>query len=389
MSRSGKSETKGRQPVPTGEYAVGTTTYTVYNDREEVLAPGTMRSIPARIYYPVSRSSVEGMPKARYMSKDMAMALKKSMHAPINYEKSEAAGENIFDCYADAPKIPGAKFPLIVFNHAFSSYREANSFLCIELASHGYVVLSVSHPYDATCSEADDGTKILMSRDAGKKQYEPFLPGVLSVMKLTKSKGSNRELAEKFDRIQKKYCAYINQRLNEWVKDTLSAVRYAKEKYSDLIDFDCGIGVTGHSMGGATAYLLCLDHDEYVCGANLDGAIFGDHMGKIMRKPFLQISCRTNFSAETRPYIDHAAVVYGALFEKMQHLGFSDMKHMVPIKALVGKLDADILHENVCRLHLYLFDTCLKKMDRPMPDGSENVTITVYRPDAKSSEAEG
>ena len=373
----------GERPAPTGEYAVGTTTYTVCDDREEVLFPGTMRSIPVRVYYPVSKSSAEGMAKARYMTKDMALALKKTMHAPINYEKSDAAGENISDCYVNAPKIPDAKFPLIVFNHGFAAYREANSFLCIELASHGYVVLLVTHPYDAACTEADDGTKIPMSKDAGKKQYEPFLPGVISVMKLTKSKGSNRDLAEKFDRLQKKYCNYINGRLNEWVKDSLSAVRFAKENYSDLIDFDCGIGAAGHSMGGATAYLLCLDHEEFVCGANLDGALFGDHMGKILRKPFWQIACQANFNAETRPFIDHTQVVYGALFEKMKHLGFTDMKHMIPVKALVGALDADVMHENVCRLHLNLFDSCLKKKDLPSPESSEGVTGTAYPPDAE------
>ena len=60
------------RPHPTGEYAVGTFTFTVYNDREEVLVPGTMRSVPARVYYPVSRSSVEGMAMAKYMTKEMA-----------------------------------------------------------------------------------------------------------------------------------------------------------------------------------------------------------------------------------------------------------------------------------------------------------------------------
>ena len=46
-----------QKPVPAGEYAVGTFTYTVYNDREEILLPGTQRSIPARVYYPVLKES--------------------------------------------------------------------------------------------------------------------------------------------------------------------------------------------------------------------------------------------------------------------------------------------------------------------------------------------
>ena len=369
-----------KRPEPTGQYAVGTNTYTVFNDREEVLVPGSMRSIPVRVYYPVTKESVEGKHKARYMSRDMAKALKKSMHAPINYEKSEAAGDNVSDCHENAPMIPGVKFPLIVFNHGFGSFREANSFLCIELVSHGYVVISVGHPYDAALAELDDGTKIELSKDANKKQYEPFLPGAFSIIKLTSAKGTNRQLAERFDAIQKKYCKYILSRVDEFVKDTLSAVNYAKENLGDLIDFEKGIGVTGHSLGGAAAYMLCLDHEEYVCGANLDGALFGEHAGKIMNKPFVQISCKTNLNAETRPFIDHTETSYSAVFEKMQHIGFSDMKHMIPIKAISGKLDADVAHENVCRLHLELFDTYIKKnKDRPLLASSEGVTIKEYK----------
>lgn len=371
-----------KRPEPTGQYAVGTNTYTVFYNRDEVLVPGSLRSIPVRVYYPVTKESVAGMAKSRYMSKEMAEALKKSMHAPINYEKSEAAGDNISDCYENAPMIPGLKFPLIVFNHGFGSFREANSFLCIELVSHGYVVISVGHPYDAACAELDDGTKINLIKDATKKQYVPFLPGAFSVIKLTFAKGTDRELAERFDIIQKKYCKYILSRVDEYVKDTLSAVNYAKENLCDLIDFEKGIGVTGHSLGGAAAYMLCLDHDEYVCGANLDGALFGENTGKVLNKPFVQISCKTNLNAETRSFVDHTKTVYGAVFDKMQHIGFSDMKHMIPIKAITGKLDADIAHASVCSLHLELFDSYLKKIkDHPSFESSEGVTISEYKAD--------
>ncbi len=372
-----------KRPSPTGRYAVGTFTFTIYNDRDEAYVPGTKRSIPARVYYPAEKSSVEGMTKIRYMSKDVALSLKKNMHAPINYDKSEAAGDNVSDCYENAPAA-GEKFPLIMFNHGLASYREANSFLCIELASHGYVVISVAHPYDSSLAELDDGTKIELHKDAKKRSYEPFLPGAVSILKLTMAKGSDRELAERFDIIQNKYCKFINTRVDEWMKDTLSAVNYAKENLSDMIDFSKGIGAAGHSLGGATAFMLCLDNDEFVCGANLDGALFGNNKGKILRKPFAQISCKSNLKAETRPYIDHTSVVYGALFKKMQHIGFSDIKHMIPVKAIAGALDSDVMHENVCRIHLELFDSYLKKTkDHPELKSSEMIIVNEYPPDIK------
>ena len=371
-----------KKPAPSGEYAVGTFTYTIYNDREEVLFPGTMRSIAVRVYYPVRKESAQGMSKTRYMSKANADGLKKVMHAPIDYDKMEASGENVSDCYENAPRIEGAKFPPVIFSHGLASYREANSFLLLDIASHGYVVLSIAHPRDGSNTELDDGTVVPFHKLIMKKQYDPFLPGAMKVLKLAKDKGTEREIADKFDAFQKVYCNMLISRITEWKKDTLSVVKYSKENLADLIDFDNGIAVAGHSLGGATAYELCLDYDEFVCGANIDGAPFGDNTGKILRKPFLQICCKANAAVEARYLVDHTKPVYKAVFDKMQHAFFSDMKHMMKPSFISGKLDPDVMHENCCKLHLEFFDTYLKKIkDHPVFENNEAVTVTEYAPD--------
>lgn len=376
------SEYMSKRPIPTGPYAVGTTTYTVYTDREEARAPGAKRSVPVRVYYPVCKASVQGMARARYMSRNVAAGLRKAIHAPIDYDKREAAGDNVSECYPDAPWIAAARFPLVVFNHGLSSYRESNSFLCLELASQGYAILAVGHPYDACCAELDDGSCIFFDAELSKKQYDPLLGGLVKAFRLTHSKGTDRELAEQFDELQQRYCKLIRSRVSEWEQDTLDAVEYAKQQYSDRIDFGCGIAVTGHSLGGAVAYVLCLDHPEFVCGVNMDGAPFGDTTGKVLEKPFLQISCQGNAKAETRPFIDHTNTVYGAVFQRMQHLGFTDMKHMMNIPILTGKLDADTVHETLCTLHREFFDAYVKKIKaRPQFVSSEAVTVTEYPPD--------
>ena len=375
-----------QKPKPTGRYAVGTFTYTVYNDRDEILFPGTKRSIPARVYYPVLKGSVEGKTKAQYMSRSVVEGLRKFMKAPLNYDKLESSGDNFSECFTDAPVIGGEKFPLILFSHGLCSYREANSFLCIELSSQGYVVISVGHPYDANCSELDDGSVIFLMKDIVKKQYDPLPEAAFKVIKLTRSKGTDRELADQFEELQQKYCRQAIVRIEEWKKDSLAALRYAKENLKDLIDFDKGVGAAGHSFGGATAFALCLDEDEIVCGANIDGALFGNNKGKTLDKPFLQMSCKNNMKAETRPYIDHRKPVYQAVFEKMKHVGFSDMKHLMPspMKGTMGSLDPDLMHETLSRLHLEFFDAYLKKTkDCPALESSEAVTVTVHQPDIK------
>ncbi len=371
-----------KRPSPTGPFAVGTTTYTVHTDREELRAPGSKRSVPVRVYYPTSQEAVAGRDRARYMSRDVAEGLRKALHAPIRYDRREAAGDNVSACYPDAPRMDGMAFPPVVYNHGLSSYRESNSFLCIELASQGYAVLAVGHPYDACCAELDDGTCIFFDGELSKKQYDPFWGGMLKAFELTRAKGTHRELARRFDELQQQYCKLILSRVREWEKDTLDAVEHARRAFGDCIDFGGGIGATGHSLGGAVAYMLCLDHPDFVCGVNMDGALFGDTAGKVLTKPFLQISCKGNVKAETRVFVDHTQPVYGAVFGGMQHLGFTDMKHMMNIRLLTGKLDADVMHETVCRLHRELFDVCLKRTkDRPEMVGSAAVTVTEYAPD--------
>ena len=378
------SKNKFNKPMPTGEYAVGTFSYTVYNDREEKMynAIGTKRSIPVKVYYPVSKESVEGLPKARYMSKATVDAIRKNFYVPINYEKVESDGTNRSECYENAPFIEGGRFPLILFNYGYSSFLEANTYLLIELASHGYIVASVGHPYEGMVTTLDDGTVYKQAKGLSSKVYSPFLPSTIALLKLQKAKGTNEELWERFDAMQKKYNRFLMDRIPEWELDTKAALKYLKENYPGRIDLENGIGVTGHSFGGATAYALCEDEPEtFTCGINIDGGLFGNHDGKVITAPFLQMNCEANKTAVTVAFVKNKNVAYHAVLRDMQHLGFSDLKHVIPLKSQVGKLDPDTAHKTVCGIHLEFFDAYLKKAKgKPVFENSDAVTFTEYEP---------
>ena len=170
-------------------------------------------------------------------------------------------------------------------------------------------------------------------------------------------------------------------RLDEWVKDNEAAFNYAKENLSDMIDFEKGIGVSGHSMGGNLAYKLCIDWPEVVCGVNLDGAPFGDYTDAVLTKPFLQVSCKENENAVARYFLRHKKPVIRATFRDMKHKGFSDMKHQMPVAFMVGKLDADAMHDNLCRIHLEMFDTYIKGA-KSGPEINSNDVMTVSKYEA-------
>ena len=374
------------KPMPTGKYAVGTKTFTIYNTRKEALDTkgDSMRHIPARIYYPTSKNTTEGLTKAKSLSRSEAMGIKKIFMIPLNYDKMEAAGENDSECYVDAPFIEDKKFPLIVFNHGYFSYIEGNSFLLIELASQGYVVLTVGHPYEGTGTDYDDGTYTIADKSLANKMYHPYWRGILAAYKLTKYKGTLQEQAEFFEEFQNKYCKFIGNRVDEWITDTNFAVEHAKKEFAQILDLTNGIGIAGHSQGGAVAYKVCLTDPEYTCGINIDGGLFGDTQGLTMNKPFMQLSCQDNENIVTKGYINHTKPAYKVLFRDMKHIGFADIKYALKPGMTAGKLDADLAHKYTCRSFLEFFDCYLRKIkDKPDLVSGDVITVTEFEPDIK------
>lgn len=312
------------------------------------------------------------------------MGIKKIFMIPLNYDKMEAAGENDSECYVDAPFIEDKKFPLIVFNHGYFSYIEGNSFLLIELASQGYVVLTVGHPYEGTGTDYDDGTYTIADKSLANKMYHPFFGGVLAAYKLTKFKGTLAEQAELFERFQSKYCTFIGSRVDEWITDTNFAVEHAKKEFAQILDLTNGIGIAGHSQGGAVAYKVCLTDPEYTCGINIDGGLFGDTQGLTMNKPFMQLSCEDNENVVTKGYLNHTAPAYKVLFRDMKHMGFADIKYALKPGMTAGKLDADLAHKYTCRSFLEFFDCYLRKIkDKPDLVSGDVITVTEFEPDIK------
>ena len=365
----------GNSPKPTGKYAVGTTTFTAKEERDEVLSPGMKRRISARVYYPVLKEAVNGLEKVQYMSRDMFKGLKKAFNLPLNYDKETAAGHNISECYKDAPCIDGEKFPLIIFNHGYQSFREGNSYLCIELASQGYVVMTVGHPLEGVCTEYDDAPPTFGDKKLPRLANKPLIPNVIALNKLCKMKGTDKELTKAIDKYQERFGGFLIKRLPEWEKDIYTALNYAKQNYSDLIDFDKGVGLTGHSFGGAVAYYLCMKDSQFKCGGNIDGMLFGVYDDKVMDKPFLMIACDEHEVLAARVCCMRSAPAYKAVFRDMKHVGFSDMKYAIPniMSGMTGKLDADLMHENLCKCHLAFFNAHLKQTTETVDVKSNDV----------------
>jgi len=343
-----------------GTYAVGTERFTVTdNSREEVLGPKCgPRRMEVRLFYPVQKDKTAGKERMR-LSSQRIEALKKTCMV-----KELPEGLMSPECYVEVSQAEG-KFPLVIYNHGYGGgCVEGNLLLCCELASNGYIVAAVGHAYEGAICEFDDGTVALY--DKGIKMQNNGVKAFFAQMKLVRMEAEPEIIYSRFDELQKKYMEFMLGRLPEWGKDTLCVVEALKKSYGERIDFSKGIGATGHSFGGAVAYWLCQYSEVITCGANIDGGVFGDYTGMVMKKPFLQIGCKMNRNFELKPLLATVAPVRFETFEEMTHSGFTDMKFMyepdsAKAKMMVGKMDGCEMHRRLADCHLEFFGEYLRR----------------------------
>jgi predicted dienelactone hydrolase len=110
-----------------GPYGVGETTLTLPTDHAAV-----------EVWFPATAASVAGQPEATYdVSEWLPPAIKKLLPAgfTVTYPSGGVRG------VAAAP----GRFPLVVFSHGYSGFRDQSTFLTARLASWGFVVAAPDH----------------------------------------------------------------------------------------------------------------------------------------------------------------------------------------------------------------------------------------------------
>ena len=146
------------------------------------------------------------------------------------------------------PDTDSGNFPLIIFDHGFCGIKNSNESTFIELASNGYVVCSIDHPYQSFYS-------------TNSQEKTTFI-----------DQGYLREYSQIGDDMEedvKLLLKWLELRVSDtkFVVDTILA---QNDSFYSLVNKD-SIGIFGHSLGGATAAALarvCNDIDAVI---NLDG----------------------------------------------------------------------------------------------------------------------
>lgn len=271
------------------------------------------------------------------------------------------------------------ELPLVVFSHGAFGYYQSNTSSYMELASHGYVVVSLDHPYHSLFTTDSDGKMVVVDSD--------FYSSANSIGNDDGTNYTEEQIYEITSKWMELRIADV-----EFVLDTLEAASegvygdawcFEDDSEADiasvvnLIDVD-KIGLFGHSLGGATSVTVGR-RDDVKAVIDLDGTMLGEETGvengiptvneDPYTTPLLCIDKEEHHNElDTDGYVnkvilDNAEVAYETGLIGAEHMDLTDLPLFSP--ALAGGFGSgDIDHEKcidtVNGLILSFFDCYLK-----------------------------
>jgi predicted dienelactone hydrolase len=347
-----------RLPAPTGPYPVGTTNlHLIDRTHPETFTPNPddHREFMVQIWYP---AHVEpGTRPDAYME-----------HLPFQLSHLSLVRTH---AYLDAPVSDSRTFyPVLIFSHGYIGLVEQNLTQMEELASHGYIVCSIAHTYQAQATVFPDGHNVPV--DLGLSN--DFMRGISPTQAMYAEHlriwtDDTRFLINKLERIQ------------EGEKESLLAGKLDMAR----------LGIFGQSFGGVTAVQVCMVDDRCLAGISLDSGLPRDYAGRTMVSPLKQpfmfmlnenwaYFMRTNLGAVKN-------TAYGVTVRGTTHFDFTDLFLYSPVLKFTkafGPIDGYRMVKIVNDYTLAFFDKHLKGetpplLDGPSPDYPE-VKIEVRNP---------
>ena len=260
---------------PIGEYPVGIRKY----DTEKTGEGDRRRRVPLAFYYPAREWDLE----CPYMD--------------IRYQKMspDSADNGVHTFCGIGPAIADGteSFPVIIFNHGLSGFEMESTVLCADLASMGYLVVSIGHPYGASIVTYTDGSRFL--------NPEPF-----------------EQLRFKLDKVEPLWYEDIVA-----ASDLLSYMKDNDPEWNGRMDLK-GMGIMGVSFGGCVSVAAVLKNRDLSYAVNLDGSMFVKPEYIYKDKPVLVMCSPFNYKAHV-PLVDNGCTrVIVEKIKKVSHFEFSD-----------------------------------------------------------------
>lgn len=324
-------------PRPTGPFTVGTTTIRLVDEaRIDSLADRPEpRQVVVHAWYPAVNGA-SGRPAPYLRDGPMEVrgfaTLLRQPAAALDY-LAETRTHGVMD----APPRTGEPLPVLMFSLGYTAIGSSYTALLEDLASHGYVVLSVIHPYESMAATLADGRVVTMldgqqPRKPIRDVFAEWEKEGETMRAVTRARDETEALA-----LMRGYLARLpitTAVVKRWVDDTALVLDRLHALPSgpaarlvSRLDL-ARVGAFGHSMGGVVAADFCARDRRCRAALNLDGIPqYGSLVDAPFNRPFLMVySAREGrlgandviYRRAARPYlrVDVADTL---------HLDFSDM----------------------------------------------------------------
>ncbi|APA95551.1 alpha/beta hydrolase family protein [Nocardia seriolae] len=232
-------------PRPSGQIPVGTTTlHLVDGNRPDPFHPDRSRELMVSVFYPAA--DVEHYLRAHYVSSQLVPALEQQIGV-------ELPGL-LTNSYSDAPALAGGGYPVILYSPGAGVTRLLGTGLAEDLASRGYVVVTIDHTYETAPAVEFPGGRLAQF----ESQPEGFAPALRQ--------------------------RYIDARLPDvgFVLDSLTVLAQGGNPDAEQRALPAGlehaldlahVGMVGHSSGGYTAVEALHDDRRIGAAVDLDGQL--------------------------------------------------------------------------------------------------------------------
>ena len=377
-------------PPPTGKSPIGTTRWVVQDaSRDETFAPGRKREVEVIAWYPSAGAAGATAP---YLYNGMEEALSFARLAKLGDAYNGLQFVKTHAVLDAAPAAAPARFPVIVFSHGYTGLPSSHTALMEDLASHGWAVLHVVHPYESTAAKLGDGSVVLFTDEKNAMR-----PQIVAVMDEWGPEGGTMEkVVNAPDDVEKEtllrgYLATLKNTsavVTRWVADVRVVLDRlprsgAGSALAARLDLS-RLGAAGHSMGGVMAGQFCVEDRRCKAALNLDGIPqYGAMIDTPFPAPFLMVySGRPGRAGASDIIYRRAASKYYRVDVKdTLHLDFSDMNYWGgPIaRRAFGGLGAARAAEVTRRIVREFFGQEILKQPSPLLSGKEpieNVTVS-------------
>jgi predicted dienelactone hydrolase len=283
-----------KMPQPSGSHAVGTRTFLIVDEsRSDEASPinNGYRSMSIQAWYPAELTGKEE--RSTYIRSDIRNGMAALDGPPAWFsgyldQVRTHAYWNAGVAHADE------QFPVILYSP--SGNASLHKFLFEELASRGYVAVSMSHPHWSNVMFDEQGN-VIPQDGVGERYQAWFEEEITSTVQTAKGQilgGNTLGILEQAQIDLNRAKPLAIAELSQWsedvgfVLDQLAAMNLPGGFFDAQINLS-RTGVMGFSLGGATAGQFCVTDSRCKVGINIDGFMFGDVLDSNLKVPFMFI----------------------------------------------------------------------------------------------------